>query len=146
MFMLVQKALPDLDELPQTEAEILAITGADQAEAYEMRDQLFQLLATVVEESRQAPPAERIYRAVNGFAAYHPDAVCDTGGHRTYSDDFRDFVLEMMGPGEPGEGMSCAEMALAAGVPQDILEDWIRSQTSPNASLPRLLKNLQGEL
>lgn len=134
MFKLVQKALPDLEELPQTEAEIQALTGADLGEAYEMCDKLCQLLATVVEESRHAPPAEKIRYAVEGFADVHADAVRDTGGHRTYSADFRDFVLEMMGPGEPGEGMSCTEMARATGVPQETLQDWIRQQTSLGAS------------
>lgn len=134
MCMLVEEAELDLSGL-QTEAEILAVTGVDQSEAHEMRDQLLGLLATVVEESRQAPPAEKIYHAVRGFAGHHRDAICDTGGHRTYSDDFRDFVLEMMGPGEPGEGMSPAEMALATGiVPQETLEGWLRSQSGLGTS------------
>jgi hypothetical protein len=129
MCMLAQEAELDSSGLPQTEAEILAVMGVDQGETNEMRDQLLALMAAVVEESRQAPPAERIHHAVRGFAGHHRDAISDTGGHRTYSDDFRDFVLEMMGPGEPGEGMSPAEMASATGVvPLEILEDWLRSQ------------------
>lgn len=131
LFLLLEQqgVRPDLDGWPASEAEILALTGANQDEARAWRDRLLEVLPAFVEKWEQEPVAERIRIAVAGFMDCHPDAVRDVDGARIYSDDFRDFVVEMTDPGELGEGMSPEEIALATGVPLDLYEAWVRSRS-----------------
>lgn len=108
-----------------SEAEILALTGANRDEAHEMLERLHAVLPALVEKWQQEPPAEHVRRAVAGFVDYHPDAVRKVDGKCVYSDDFRDFVVELTAPGEVGEGMSPEEIALATGVPLELYQEWV---------------------
>lgn len=125
LLLLCQQLVPDLNA---DEAEILAFTGATKDEALEMGHKLRELLSTVERESREASATERVTRAVRGYLWVHPDAVCDVDGCRTYTDDFRDYILCMRDPGEVGETLSIGEVALASGIPLNTIEGWMHSR------------------
>jgi hydrogenase maturation factor len=96
-----------------------------------MYDRLQEAMPALIEMAEQLerdPPAVRIRRAVAGFTKDHPDAIRDADGNRVYSGDFRDFVVAMRDPGEPGESLASEEIALASGVPLELYEEWVRSR------------------
>ncbi len=117
---------PDWEGWPSSEAEVLALTGANQDEAREAYDRLCEVLPILMEEIENAPPAVRVRYAVAGFVDSYPDAVRDVDGKRVYSDDFRDFIAGIRDPGDMGDIVSPEEVALAAGVPLDLYEEWVR--------------------
>lgn len=126
IFLLLEQQGVQLDVAGwPSEAEMLALTGANRDEAHVMLERLHAVLPALVEKWQQEPPAERVRSAVAGFVDYHHDAVREVDGNRVYSDDFRDFVVEFTAPGELGEGMSPEEIALATGVPLEWYQEWV---------------------
>lgn len=128
IFLLLEQqgVRPDWEGWPSSEAEILALTGVNQDEAREAYGRLREVLPLLAEAERD-PPSVRLRYAVAGFVDCHPDAVRDVDGKRVYSDDFRDFIAAIRDPGDMGDSVSPEEVALAAGIPQDLYEEWVRS-------------------
>lgn len=133
-----RELLPDWDGWPRTAAETLALAGAGKSQSYELlgrlRDTLPSLLGTPGRPT--SPPADpnvegAVLHAVCDYLMAHPGAAYGTGERRTYTDDFRRFVVGLTAPGQPGEGGSGAELAHAAGVPLGTLKDWLRLPASP---------------
>lgn len=126
-----QGVRPDLEGWPSSEAEILALTGADPDETREMYCRLREAIPTlnrIAEESAREPPAVRLRNALAGFFDSYPDAIRDVDGNRVYSDEFRDFMVAMRDPLELGDSVSPEEVARAGGVPQDLYEEWVRTR------------------
>ena len=130
IFLLLEQqgVRPDWEGWPSSEAEVLALTGANRAEAREVYRRLWEVLPALVEQSEREPPAVHLRHAVAGFVRSNPDAVRDVDGKRVYSDDYRDFIAAMRDPGELGDSVSPEEVALAAGIPLDLYEEWVRSR------------------
>jgi hypothetical protein len=60
----------------------------------------------------------------------HPGATRIAGDGHTYvySEEYRRFAVGLAAPGQPGEGMSSAELAGHCAVPPELFEEWIRTQ------------------
>lgn len=113
LFLLERKGVrPEWDGWPSSEAEILALTGANRDEAHAAYARLCKLLPAMVEASEPESPSDRITYAVAGFLACHPDAVRYIDGNRVYSDDFRDFIAAMHPKHSPAEHELLAHYSL----------------------------------
>jgi hypothetical protein len=57
----------------------------------------------------------------------HADAT--SGGpveQRSYSEDFRHFVVGLTAPGQPGETLSLIDLVYATGIPRATLKEWLQ--------------------
>jgi hypothetical protein len=121
-------------------ADTLAlVAGASRSQTYAMLARLRDLVPTLVGSpgrpvSQPARPDQRmrVLVALRDYLMAHPGAVSGTD-RRTYTDDFRHFVVDLVKPGEPGEGLSVEQLAWACAVPLGTLKDWMRS-TEPQAA------------
>lgn len=118
---------------PKTEEEVLAVTGADREEVHKLVEQLRGLFPVVGEEPPQslAPPTPRqqVFEAVIRYEAVHPGSARRSDGPFKATGMFRRFVLGLTASGQPGHGMAIADLAWATGVPEDMLENWLRKAT-----------------
>ena len=129
LLLKIHEMYPELERPPDTEEEILALAGCSREEAYEMRDRLLELLPTLLEEPRVQDPELAVMDAVFNFVVAHPGAVQGPPESRTYSDEYRRFVVGLIEPGGPGEGLSTARLASLSVVPLATLEEWLRAST-----------------
>lgn len=114
-----------LIEWPKDKAAAAALVAA----ARQIGAELNALLPTVRDEAQWQSATVACLRAVIDYEDAHADARHYVGSRRSYSDDFRRFVLGLVGPGQPGEGMSIAALAYATDVPADVLTEWLDSPT-----------------
>lgn len=124
LFLLDREGVrPDWDGWPSSEAEVLAMTGANRDEARALYARLCELLPATV-EAREHDPAECMTLAVAGFLACHPDAVGYIDGKRVYSDDFREFIAAMHPKHSPAEHELLAHYSLG------MYEAWLQCSLS----------------
>lgn len=143
ILMLGREQLPRGEQAPDSVAGILSVTGAGRTQAYEMLDRLREVVLELVGKPGRppSPPGDDKAAAAVTSAAYrflleHPGAVCGVAERRTYSDDFRRFVVGMTAPGGPAEGMSVAELAGVTALPLGTLKDWLypaEAETRPES-------------
>lgn len=133
LLLLARELLPGCTEWPRTVADALRLSGAGKSQAYEVLGRLRHLLPTLLGSAGRpaSPPLdentiEEVLMAVRDYLFGHPGAICGTGERRTYSDDFRRFVVGLADPGQPAEGKSTAALAFASGVPLGTLREWLR--------------------
>jgi hypothetical protein len=130
-------------ELPHpSAAAVLAATGAGKSRAYEVAEQIRDLLPELIRPPGRpaAPPAEStapadteaIGRAVLDYVVAHPGCVMGAGARRRYSDGFRQYVVELR---ERSDAVDASAFAAAARVPEGTLADWLRMAAQP-AALP----------
>ena len=135
ILLLLRELLPAWTGLPKTVAATLALAGAGKSQAYKMRDRLRELLPTVIgtpgrpasqptDHCSQCSTIE-VVQAVQHYIMAHPGSACNTGKRCFYSDGFRRFVVGLVAPGQPGEGVSESQLAHLTGVPQGTLHDWL---------------------
>ena len=131
LFLLLEQqgVHPDWEGWPSSEAEILALTGADRGEAHEAYRRLWEVLPAVVEQSKLDPPVVCLRHAVDGFLHSNPDAIREVDGQRVYSDEFRDYIAAIRDPEELGESISPEEVAHAAGISLDLYQEWVRQRS-----------------
>jgi len=70
------------------------------------------------------PNALPVMRAVRDFMVDYPGSVDKSGKRAFYSDDFRAFVLAMLGEGGLAETMTAEEAADAIGISVHTLNSW----------------------
>jgi hypothetical protein len=141
LLLVLRDLLPDLKALPTAVEELLAIAGTGKSQAYAVLPRLQQLLPTLLRSAGRpaSQPSDRVIRetvlqAVLEYSFAHRDAVRDAGERRVYSDDFRAFIIDLTGAGQPAEGMSLNELAALCRIPLGTLKHWHRS---PQSSAPR---------
>ena len=136
---MVHELFPNLEKFPETEEEVLALSGADREEAREYLGRLRELLPTIAEEPQRPPPTPliQVVQTVTEFLMTHPGSACQKGGRFKATGMFRRFILGLTAPGQPGEGMSAAELAYATGVPLEMLENWLRKAAKAAQRRPR---------
>jgi hypothetical protein len=87
------------------------------------------------------PAMIAIRDAMAAYRAAHPDAVQGTRKQPTYNWDFAAFFVSLLRPGQPGDGLSYAELAVAADIPPETIYRWLRREphrirTAPGPALP----------
>jgi transposase InsO family protein len=124
--------VPQMEAWPRTVEAALALVGAGRTQTYEVCGRLWEAVSTVMgKPGRPAnPPLQtdaftEVCRAVRDYLLDHPGATCGRGERRRYSDGFRRFVVALTAPGQPGEGLTCAELAEGAGLPLGTLKGWL---------------------
>ncbi|HXG36392.1 MAG TPA: hypothetical protein VNL15_05435, partial [Dehalococcoidia bacterium] len=121
-----RRGVPEWTGWPTVE-EILALTGAGRSQTYQLCGRILEWLPTLVgRPGRPARPPEEsalvaTMRAARDYILAHPGAACCAGERARYSDGFRRFVVALAAPGGPGEGLTSAQLADAAGVPPETL-------------------------
>jgi len=137
LLLLVRELVPQWPNWPLTE-EILALTGASRSQAYAMAARLRELLFTLMGKPGRpssAPPAHSsqlaVSRAINIYLLDKPGAAYSSQVRTHYLDSFRCFILGLMDPGQPGEGLSVAELAEASTIPLGTLKGWFQNPPEP---------------
>ena len=139
LLLLGQELFP---EWPGTAADTLQLVGgADESETNYILEQLRDFLPTVLGADHEpAPPAVLdVWEAVHDYYAAHPGsffcmnpewrfAGCCASDDPALLDGVCRFILGLAAPGQPGAGMSVAELASACQIAPDTLENWLRSQ------------------
>ncbi len=134
--LMARAVLPEWPGWP-TVGKTLALVGAGRSQSYQMLHRLRQALPTLIGEpgrptiplSTAGPAFVAALKAVRDFVVAHPGSAGENTGRRRYSDSFRSFVVRLVDPGQPGEGLTVDELAEVAGVPLGTLKDWLRHST-----------------
>lgn len=141
--LLYREVVPDWQRLPRKVSDMLASIGAGKSQAYQSRDRLRDTLPTLLGSPGRPPsPPSRpeaevaVLKAVLTFTYSNAGAVVDGGERRTYSDDFRRFVVGLTGPGQVGEGMAMDDLAKACCLPMGTVKGWMRPQPVRVEELP----------
>ena len=117
-------------------AEILAVTGAGRSEAYRLAKAIPDAVADLA-RPRGRPPLEpqtpspdamcELRDKVIAFLIEHPGCVTTGGCRRSYSDDYRRFVLELAAARTEQTDGDLGAFAQAVAVPLPTLRDWLRA-------------------
>lgn len=115
---------------PSTE-EILELTGSGRTQAYAVTARLRELLPSLLGKPGRPPstPAPTdallvVSRCIQDYLMRHPGSAHFHQGRFHYLDDFRRFIVGLVGPGQPGEGLSVAQLADATSLPLGTLKSW----------------------
>ena len=145
--VLLGRDLIDWPQWPTTE-EILQLTGSGKSQAYAMAARMRELLATLSGKpgrpvSEPAAPDARlaVNQAIQDYLMRHPGSAYLEGERYCYLDDFRRFIVGLVEPGQPGSGLSVAQLSDASRIPLGTLKGWFgqpatyEPEKSPAASL-----------
>ena len=136
--LMARAVLPEWPGWP-TVAKTLALVGAGRSQSYQMLHRLWKALPTLIgAPGRPATPPPTVgpafvaaLKAVRDHLRAHPGSACENAGRCRYSDSFRRFVVQLVDPGQPGEGLTVEELADVAGVPLGTLKNWLRRHEEP---------------
>lgn len=137
--MLVGKEVVNWAGWPTTE-EILDLTSSGKSQAYAMMARLRELLPTLM--GKPGRPASEpvtansmlaISRAIQRYLMHHPGSAYFEQDRYQYLDDFRRFVVGLVAPGQPGEGLSVRQLAEASDIPLGTLKGWFHQAPSPES-------------
>lgn len=128
--LLLGRELVNWPEAPTTE-EILDLTGSGRSQAYAMAARLRELLATLagkpgrpVSEPAPAEAQLGVSRAIQDYLMRHPGSAYLERERYCYLDDFRRFIVGLVEPGQPGSGLSVAQLSDASQIPLGTLKSW----------------------
>lgn len=138
LFLLARQYFPHWDGWP-TEAEIVLLSGVSRSDVYGARedllDRLYDFLFDPYDTENEGPDpfltsVTGVRTAICRFADEHPEAMAIrlVGGRREYTDAFCGFLVGLREKGRAGEGLSIDDLAFAADMPLEALEDWLKSQ------------------
>jgi hypothetical protein len=121
--------LADLGLPHPTAAQVLDATGAGRTQAYDLAKRILAILPTLLRPPGRppAPPSPpvdtgAISLEALAFLRAHPGAAITAGTRHTYSDGFRNFILDLAARHADLDRACFAE---AVGVPVDTLKDWL---------------------
>lgn len=152
--LLLGRDLAAWPDSPTTD-EILERTGAGRSQAYAMMARLKELLPTLVGKpgrptSASAPANSElaVCRCIQQYLMRHPGSAYFDRDRYHYLDDFRRFIVGLVAPGQPGEGMTVAQLAEASSLPLGTLKSWFSQQDlaeqvtlpEPKASSAQLIR------
>lgn len=133
-----------------TTDQILEQTGSSKSQAYAMASRLRVLLPTLMGKPGRPPSEEApavsllaVSRCIQDYLMRHPGSAYFDQDRHHYLDDFRRFVVGLVEPGQPGQGLSVAQLAEASSIPLGTLKSWFGSppteptdpEVSPSNSL-----------
>ncbi len=114
-----------------TTKEILMQTGSSRSQAYVVKSRLEQRLPELLGQPGRPPASPplrdsvlRVSQAIQDYLLQNPGSAHLCGERFCYSDKFRRFILALVEPGQPGEGLSMAQLAEASRVPLGTLKGW----------------------
>ena len=128
--LLVVRELVDWPEAPTTE-DVLQMTGSGRSQAYAMAARLRELLGTVA--GKPGRPASELVpevaqkavnRAILDYLMRHPGSAYVERERYCYLDEFGRFIVGLLEPGQPGFGLSVAQLSDASQIPLGTLKSW----------------------
>jgi len=142
-WMLVGKEIfPDWPSWPKTGAEAIALAGASSSQAYQVASRLRQQVSTLLGKPGRppSPPPKdlsllKVSKAVQDYLMRHPGSAYQSQEKCSYNDGFRRFVVGLVETGQPGEGLTVADLAEATCIPLGTLKDWFSGAPHPQADL-----------
>ena len=136
---------------PTTE-EIFDLAGSGRSQAYAMMARLRELLPTLAGKpgrpaSTPAPTCSllAVSRCIQDYLMRHPGSAHFHRGRYHYLDDFRRFFVGLVGSGQPGEGLSIAELAEASNLPLGTLKSWFSKRLDPETEPEPKVQSLRQE-
>lgn len=143
-WMIVGKELlPEWQGWPATVADVLQMTGVSKSHAYALARRLRSALTALRGKPGPKPASIpqsallNVSKAVQHFLMNHPGAAQQSTERGRYSDAFRRFIVGLIEPGQPGEGMSVADLAEATCIPVGTLKDWFSDSVAPPEEKPK---------
>jgi transposase InsO family protein len=131
--LLLGRELMNWTDWPTTD-QILKQTGASRSQAYAMASRLKERLPTLMGKPGRptSEPASMdsllaVSRCIQNYLIRHPGSAYFDQGRHHYLDDFRRFIVGLVEPGQPGEGLSVAQLAEASSIPLGTLKSWFGS-------------------
>lgn len=119
------KLYPDRENLPETEQDLVAFALAEADWKPDEREgRIAELLQTLLQ---LRDPRLAVAVATREYTFTHQGATARVKGRLIFSDGLLRFIASLAEPGGPAEGLTVAELARAGGVPQETLEEWLRS-------------------
>lgn len=146
--LLLARELVNWPGAPTTE-NILDLTGSGRSQAYAMAARLRELLATLagrpgrpVSEPAPAEAQLAVSRAIRVHLMCHPGSAYLERKRYCYLDEFRRFIVGLVEPGQPGSGLSVAQLSDACQIPLGTLKSWFGKPATyehedPPATSPR---------
>lgn len=149
LMLVLHSRFPSWAAWPTTATETLALVGAHKTQAYELRRRVEELLSGVLGRpgrpaKQPTGPFEPAQAASEAVIDHLSRTLFGDGERRTYTGEFRRFVVGLIDPGQCGEGPSVAELARVTRVPLGTLKDWLRSPATA-AGKPSSLSQTGGE-
>lgn len=102
-----------------------------------MAARLRKLLATLAgkpgrpfSEPTPADAQLSVSRAIQDYLMRHPGSAYLEQERYCYLDDFRRFIVGLVEPGQPGEGLSVAQLSDASQIPLGTLKSWFGQPAS----------------
>jgi len=121
-------------------SDVLEATGASRSRAYGLASELPEHLPDRgpgrPRNEEQGPDVAtlqrelEVTRLVRDHMAAHPGAMTRRDERLQYSDGFRSFALDLVGPGGPAERLTTARAANALGISPHTLNSWLRTGPS----------------
>jgi transposase InsO family protein len=114
-----------------------------------MSSRLRELLPTVMGQAGRptAAPAPTnsllaVSICIQNYLMKHPGSAYANQDRYHYLDDYRCFIVGLLDPGQPGEGLSVAQLAEASSIPLGTLKSWFSSPrlSEPEATPPQSLR------
>ena len=123
--------------------DILDLTGSGRSQAYARAARLRELLATLagkpgrpVAKPAPAEAQQAVSRAILNYLMRHPGSAYLERERYCYLDDFRRFIVGLVEPGQPGSGLSVAQLADASQIPLGTLKNWFWQSASYEPESP----------
>ena len=139
---LLGRELIQWPDWPATE-EILELTGSGRSQAYAMTARLREVLRTLAGRPGRPvstpAPAESLLAvslSIQDYLKHHPGSAYIERERHYYLDHFRRFIVGLVEAGQPGEGLSVAQLAQASGIPLGTLKSWFGQPTSKPENPP----------
>ena len=129
------RVLDELDLPHPAATEVVESLGVSRSRAYELAHATEELLPSVQrpagrpnKEAAEPPDDVAFVVAcrVRDFLLDHPGAA-HGGVRHWYGEAFKLFVFDLLAPGGDAHGMSIQDAAIATGVPEETLRDWLRN-------------------
>jgi hypothetical protein len=121
-------------------SDVLEATGSSRSRAYGLASELPEHLPNRrpgrPREEEKGPDVAtlqrelEVTRLVRDYMAEHPGAMTKREERLQYSDGFRSFALDLVGPDGPAEGFTTAQVASALGISLHTLNSWLRTGPS----------------
>jgi len=137
LLFFVRSLLPEDLQKIMTLDFILELTGASRSRAYEICRRLPELLPRLFNPPgrKQVAVADSATAAISSavieYLMENPGAVCRTGAHARYSDDFRRFVVSLA---QQADDLTVRQMSELIRVPEGTLKDWLNPGTYGGSS------------
>lgn len=140
--LLLARELVNWPDAPTVE-DILDLTGSGRSQAYARAARLRELLATLagkpgrpVAKPAPAEAQQAVSRAILNYLMRHPGSAYLERERYCYLDDFRRFIVGLVEPGQPGSGLSVAQLADASQIPLGTLKNWFWQSASYEPESP----------